>query len=79
MRRSYRPKSRSPERSVWLSQKDKIELLNIAKENAAKILGVDAVKLPASVKSIGDQIEKPLEGDIERRVRADPLKKTAQT
>ncbi|TST98557.1 Interferon-induced, double-stranded RNA-activated protein kinase [Bagarius yarrelli] len=59
-------------------QEDKMELLNIAKKNAAKILGIDAVKLPSSVKCIEDQVKKPLEGDKERRVSANPLKKTTQ-
>ncbi|KAB5582101.1 hypothetical protein PHYPO_G00183310 [Pangasianodon hypophthalmus] len=81
MRSYYRPKSKSPERSVWLSQKDKMDLLNIARENAAKILGVDVVKLPASVKCIEEQVKQTLESDAEKRVRADPvpLKKPPQT
>ncbi|MCI4376823.1 hypothetical protein PGIGA_G00192750 [Pangasianodon gigas] len=81
MRSYYRRKSKSPERSVWLSQKDKMDLLNIARENAAKILGVDVVKLPASVKCIEEQVKQTLESDAEKRVRADPvpLKKPPQT
>lgn len=50
-----------------------MELLNIARENAAKILGVEVVKLPASVKCIEEQMKKALTSDTEKRVRADPV------
>lgn len=57
-----------------------MNLLNIARENAAKVLGVEAVKLPASVKCSAEQVKKLLEADTEKRVRADPapLKKPPQ-
>ncbi|GAA6096008.1 arginine/serine-rich protein 1 [Tachysurus ichikawai] len=71
--RSYSPRSNSPERSLHLSQKDKMELLNIARENAAKILGVEAVKLPASVRCFEEQMEKTIAPDTEKRVRVDPV------
>ncbi|KAF4089928.1 hypothetical protein AMELA_G00043950 [Ameiurus melas] len=70
----YRRGAKSPERSVRLSQKDKMDLLNIARENAAKILGVEVVTLPASVRFVKEQVEKTRRGsDTEKRVRADPV------
>lgn len=50
-----------------------MELLNIARENAAKILGVEAVKLPASVRCFEEQMEKTIAPDTEKRVRVDPV------
>ncbi|KAK2853064.1 hypothetical protein Q7C36_008265 [Tachysurus vachellii] len=73
LRRSYSPRPNSPERSLHLTQKDKMELLNIARENAAKILGVEAVKLPASVRCFEEQMKKTIAPDTEKRVRADPV------
>ncbi|KAK1791193.1 hypothetical protein P4O66_013217 [Electrophorus voltai] len=72
--RDYRKRSRSPEYSaVRLSQKEKIDLLNIAKENAAKVLGVRPVELPASISSVQ---QKP-DCTIDDGVRADsqPMKR----
>ncbi|XP_060781273.1 arginine/serine-rich protein 1 [Neoarius graeffei] len=81
MRRYYRYKSKSPECSIRLSQKDKMALLDVARENAAKILGVEVVKLPASLRCVEEQVEKTLKSNPEERVRADPvlLKKPPQT
>ncbi|XP_060727756.1 arginine/serine-rich protein 1-like [Tachysurus vachellii] len=73
LRRSYSPRPNSPERSLHLTQKDKMELLNIARENAAKILGVEAVKLPASVRCFEEQMKQTIAPDTEKRVRADPV------
>ncbi|KAF5896602.1 interferon-induced, double-stranded RNA-activated protein kinase, partial [Clarias magur] len=53
-----------------LTLEDKLELLNIARVNAAKILGVEVVNLPASVRCIEEQAKKALKS--EKRVRADP-------
>lgn len=57
-----------------------MELLNIARENAAKILGVEVVNLPASVRYIEEQAKKALKSDTEKRVRADqvPVKRPRQ-
>lgn len=64
---------------------EKMDLLNVAKENAVKILGVQNLELPASVKSLELQTKKPeekqnVERNVEERVSADhvPLKKPAQ-
>ncbi|KAF7710872.1 arginine/serine-rich protein 1 isoform X1 [Silurus meridionalis] len=80
VRRYSRDRSKSPECSIRLSQKDKKELLNIARENAAKILGVDVVKLPTSVSYHEEHVTEVLEFDSDRRVRPDPvpLKKRSQ-
>ncbi|XP_014114001.1 PREDICTED: arginine/serine-rich protein 1 isoform X3 [Pseudopodoces humilis] len=51
--RSWRSRSRTRSRSrspLHLSEKDKRELLEIAKANAAKALGTDNIVLPASLK-----------------------------
>ncbi|XP_059724918.1 arginine/serine-rich protein 1 isoform X1 [Haemorhous mexicanus] len=49
--RGWRSRSRSRSRSpLHLSEKDKRELLEIAKANAAKALGTDNIVLPASLK-----------------------------
>lgn len=55
-------------------------LLDVARENAAKILGVEVVKLPASLRCVEEQVEKTLKSNPEERVRADPvlLKKPPQ-
>ncbi|XP_029982021.1 arginine/serine-rich protein 1 isoform X2 [Sphaeramia orbicularis] len=50
--RVYRGYSRSSEHSVKLSIDDKAKLLKTARENAAKILGVETLELPKSVKPI---------------------------
>lgn len=50
-----------------------MDLLNIARENASKILGVEVVTLPASVRCIEEQVEKTLGSDTEKRVRAAPV------
>ncbi|XP_039596391.1 arginine/serine-rich protein 1 [Polypterus senegalus] len=50
--RSYRTPSRSPSRrAVRLTEKDKLKLLEIAKANASRILGVENVEVPASIKA----------------------------
>lgn len=49
-----------------------MDLLNIDRDNAAKILGVEMVKLPSSVRCIEETVKKTLESDTEKRVRADP-------
>ncbi|KAI4903437.1 hypothetical protein NFI96_014483, partial [Prochilodus magdalenae] len=81
--RGYRSRSRSLERSaVRLSQKEKKDLLNIAKENAQKLLGVQNLELPASVRPMEQQTkeQEKKECNSEERVTADtmPLKKPAQ-
>ncbi|KAM6399621.1 arginine/serine-rich protein 1 isoform 1-T1 [Rhynochetos jubatus] len=53
--RSWRSRSRTRSRSrspLHLSEKDKRELLEIAKANAAKALGTDNIVLPASLKTL---------------------------
>lgn len=50
--RAYRSGTRSSQQTVKLSIDDKEELLKTAKENAAKILGVETLELPESVKPI---------------------------
>ncbi|XP_054658067.1 arginine/serine-rich protein 1 isoform X1 [Grus americana] len=53
--RSWRSRSRTRSRSrspLHLSEKDKRELLEIAKANAAKALGTDNIVLPASLKIV---------------------------
>ncbi|XP_034530757.1 arginine/serine-rich protein 1 [Notolabrus celidotus] len=50
--RTHRSQSRSSESSVSLSLHDKKELLNAAKANAMKFLGVEKLDLPDSVKPI---------------------------
>uniref|UniRef100_A0A8C4SWW0 Arginine/serine-rich protein 1 n=1 Tax=Erpetoichthys calabaricus TaxID=27687 RepID=A0A8C4SWW0_ERPCA len=49
---SNRNPSRSPSRpAVRLTEKDKLKLLEIAKANASKLLGVENVEVPASIKA----------------------------
>uniref|UniRef100_A0A3B4CGM7 Arginine/serine-rich protein 1 n=1 Tax=Pygocentrus nattereri TaxID=42514 RepID=A0A3B4CGM7_PYGNA len=82
--RDHRSRSRSPEGSaVRLSKREKMDLLNIAKENATKILGVQNLELPSSVMTMEQQTkqqEKKPEPNTEEWVRADPvsLKKPAE-
>ncbi|XP_072220779.1 arginine/serine-rich protein 1 [Leuresthes tenuis] len=47
-----RSRSRSPTTSISLSMQDKRDLLEVAKANAMKILGVENLELPESVKPI---------------------------
>ncbi|XP_030626275.1 arginine/serine-rich protein 1 [Chanos chanos] len=78
--RSYRSRSRSPERStIHLSREEKRELLKIAKENATKILGVQNLELPASLKGVELEEGKPSAVSAERvRPEAEPQKNQAQ-
>lgn len=55
---------------IYCISLDKLDF-KIARENAVKILGVEAVKLPASVRCIEEQVKKA-ESDPEKRARADP-------
>uniref|UniRef100_A0A8B9PRS3 Arginine/serine-rich protein 1 n=1 Tax=Apteryx owenii TaxID=8824 RepID=A0A8B9PRS3_APTOW len=58
--RSWRSRSRTRSRSrspLHLSEKEKRELLEIAKANAAKALGTDDIVLPASLKVISSSKE----------------------
>ncbi|XP_077399490.1 arginine/serine-rich protein 1 [Vanacampus margaritifer] len=73
--RSYRSPSRSSRSSASLSLKDKKELLKAAKTNAMKLLGVEKLELPESVKPIlSEQVEEPLWElpEFEPRVRPHP-------
>ncbi|XP_028251076.1 arginine/serine-rich protein 1 isoform X2 [Parambassis ranga] len=77
----YRSRSRSSGRSVSLSLHDKRELLNTAKDNAMKILGVQNLELPESVKpillaSLESQQSSP---EPEARVRHDPEKTASES
>ncbi|KAF4106099.1 hypothetical protein G5714_013761 [Onychostoma macrolepis] len=77
--RDYRSRSRSRERSaVRLSLEEKKNLLNVAKANATRILGVQNLELPASLKELEE--EKRSSSDKEERVSADrvPQKTPAQ-
>ncbi|KAM9341074.1 arginine/serine-rich protein 1 [Symphorus nematophorus] len=77
-----RSRSRSSGRSVSLSVDDKRELLNAAKANAMKILGVDKLDLPESVKPILSEqsVEsKQMSPEPETRVRQDPEKTPSQS
>ncbi|XP_006807548.1 arginine/serine-rich protein 1 [Neolamprologus brichardi] len=69
-----RSRSRSVGRSVSLSLCDKRELLEAAKANAMKILGVEKMELPESVKPILSEPER----EPEKRVRHCPEKTAAQ-
>ncbi|XP_052428052.1 arginine/serine-rich protein 1 [Carassius gibelio] len=78
--RDYRSRSRSRDRSaVRLSLEEKKYLLNVAKENAARILGVQNLELPASLKELEEK-EKRSSSDKEERVSASqaPQKTPAQ-
>ncbi|XP_024113967.1 arginine/serine-rich protein 1 [Oryzias melastigma] len=57
--RTYRSRSRSPVRSVSLSLDEKRRLLEAAKANAMKILGVEKIELPESVKPILSEEPEP--------------------
>ncbi|XP_061699075.1 arginine/serine-rich protein 1 [Syngnathoides biaculeatus] len=75
--RSYRSPSRSSGSSVSLSVEDKKELLKVARTNAMKLLGVDKLELPESVKPIlSEQMEKHkwTLPESEPRVRPHPEK-----
>ncbi|XP_020500714.2 arginine/serine-rich protein 1 isoform X2 [Labrus bergylta] len=78
--RTYRSKSRSSERSDSLSVDDKRELLKAAYANSVKILGVDNLDLPESVKPIlSKHLEsKPVSPEPGTRVTQNPLKTLAQ-
>ncbi|XP_016330112.1 arginine/serine-rich protein 1-like isoform X3 [Sinocyclocheilus anshuiensis] len=82
--RDYRSRSRSCERStVCLSLEEKKYLLNVAKANAARILGVQNLELPASLKELEEEEEEEKRrssSDKEERVSADwaPQKIPAQ-
>nr|XP_004566630.3 arginine/serine-rich protein 1 [Maylandia zebra]XP_004566632.2 arginine/serine-rich protein 1 [Maylandia zebra] len=71
---SSRSRSRSVGRSVSLSLCDKRELLEAAKANAMKILGVEKLELPESVKPILSEPER----EPEKRVRHGSEKTAAQ-
>ncbi|TKS86371.1 Arginine/serine-rich protein 1 [Collichthys lucidus] len=76
-----RSKSRSSEHSVSLSLDDKRVLLEVAKSNAMKILGVEKLELPESVKPIlTEQSESTRASpEPEMRVRQDPEKTPSQS
>ncbi|XP_073689772.1 arginine/serine-rich protein 1 isoform X1 [Garra rufa] len=79
--REYRSRSRSRERSsVRLSVEEKKYLLNVAKANAARILGVQNLELPASLKELEEEEKRRSSSDKEERVSADraPQKTQAQ-
>ncbi|XP_061649749.1 arginine/serine-rich protein 1 [Phyllopteryx taeniolatus] len=79
--RSYRSPSRSSGSSVILSLEDKRELLKVARNNAMKLLGVEKLELPESVKPIlSEQVEKHKWGlpESEPRVRPHPKKISSQ-
>ncbi|KAM9354504.1 uncharacterized protein KZ484_012659 [Pholidichthys leucotaenia] len=77
--RSYRSRSRSAGSAVRLSLNDKRGLLEAAKANAMKILGVEKIDLPKSVKPILSEPEsKSLSPEPETRVRQGPKKKMPQ-
>ncbi|KAI7805575.1 arginine/serine-rich protein 1 [Triplophysa rosa] len=70
--RSHRSRSRSQERTaIRLSHAEKKYLLDIAKTNAARILGVQNLELPASLKELEEQEEKRSSVQ-EKRFRDDP-------
>ncbi|XP_010729609.3 arginine/serine-rich protein 1 [Larimichthys crocea] len=76
-----RSKSRSSEHSVSLSLDDKRVLLEAAKSNAMKILGVEKLELPESVEPIlTEQSESTRASpEPEMRVRQDPEKTPSQS
>ncbi|KAK9964643.1 hypothetical protein ABG768_005799 [Culter alburnus] len=79
--RTYRSRSRSRERSaIRLSLEEKKYLLNVAKANASRILGVQNLELPASLKELEEDEKRRSSSDKEERVRADlaPQKTPAQ-
>ncbi|XP_071327367.1 arginine/serine-rich protein 1 [Trachinotus anak] len=79
--RGHRSRSRSRS-SGHLSLDDKRELLEAAKANAMKILGVEKLELPQSVKPIlSDQSEESthMSPEPETRVRQDPEKTLSQS
>uniref|UniRef100_A0A9J7Y627 Arginine/serine-rich protein 1 n=1 Tax=Cyprinus carpio carpio TaxID=630221 RepID=A0A9J7Y627_CYPCA len=79
--RDYRSRSRSRERSaVRLSLEEKKYLLNVAKANAARILGVQNLELPASLKEQEEEEKRRSSSDKEERVSAErgPQKTPAQ-
>ncbi|XP_038585871.1 arginine/serine-rich protein 1 [Micropterus salmoides] len=80
--RTYRSRSRSRSsgRSVSLSLDDKRELLKAAKANAMKILGVEKLELPESVKPLlSEQLESKWVAPPEVRVRQDPERTLSQS
>uniref|UniRef100_A0A3Q2YAU2 Arginine/serine-rich protein 1 n=1 Tax=Hippocampus comes TaxID=109280 RepID=A0A3Q2YAU2_HIPCM len=75
--RANRSPSRSSGSSVSLSLEDKRELLKAAKSNAMKLLGVEKLELPESVKPIlSEQLKEPqgVPPQSEKRVRPYPEK-----
>nr|XP_046269594.1 arginine/serine-rich protein 1 [Scatophagus argus] len=76
-----RSKSRSSGRSVSLSLDDKRGLLKAAAVNAMKILGLEKVELPESLKPIlSEQMESTrVSPELETRVRQDPEKTPSQS
>ncbi|RXN09420.1 arginine serine-rich 1 [Labeo rohita] len=67
--RDYRSRSRSRERSsVRLSLEEKKYLLNVAKANAARILGVQNLELPASLKELEEEEKRRSSSDNAERV-----------
>ncbi|XP_049595682.1 arginine/serine-rich protein 1 [Syngnathus scovelli] len=79
--RAYRSPSRTSGSSISLSLEDKRELLKAAKTNAMKLLGVEKLEIPDSVKPIlTDELEEPqrLLPVFEPRVRSHP-EKTSQS
>ncbi|XP_010226950.1 PREDICTED: arginine/serine-rich protein 1 [Tinamus guttatus] len=74
--RSWRSRSRTRSRSrspLHLSEKEKRELLEIAKANAAKALGTDNVVLPASLKVIS-----PSKETNNEKTKHEPLGESAE-
>ncbi|XP_051503934.1 arginine/serine-rich protein 1 [Myxocyprinus asiaticus] len=72
--RPHRSRSRSRERgAIRLSQEEKKYLLNIAKANATRILGVQNIELPASLKELDEEEKRRSSSVKEERVRTDPV------
>ncbi|XP_052006810.1 arginine/serine-rich protein 1 [Xyrauchen texanus] len=72
--RPHRSRSRSRERgAIRLSQEEKKYLLNIAKSNATKILGVQNLELPASLKELDEEEKRRSSSVKEEMVRTDPV------
>lgn len=65
---------------ILKSPTEKKYLLNVAKANAARILGVQNLELPASLKELEEDERRKSSSDKEERVRADlsPQKTLAQ-
>lgn len=65
---------------ILKSPTEKKYLLNVAKANASRILGVQNLELPASLKELEEDEKRRSSSDKEERVRADlaPQKAPAQ-